>query len=165
MIEARNLTKIFRDKKRGEIRAADDVSFRVEPGRIYGLLGANGAGKTTTLRLLATLLSNLIYAVLQRINSGARIRLQTSAHEDAFHIEVQDNGPNMTARLREQLGAARHDRAFALEHLEQGELGLAVACEIARLHHGTLEPGGLAEAGNTCTLRLPRTVLQGPAND
>ncbi len=56
MIEARNLTKTFRDKKRGEIRAVDDVSFQVEPGRIYGLLGANGAGKTTTLRLLATLL-------------------------------------------------------------------------------------------------------------
>jgi len=56
MIEARNFTKIFRDKKRGEIRAADDISFRAEPGQIYGLLGANGAGKTTTLRLLATLL-------------------------------------------------------------------------------------------------------------
>jgi sodium transport system ATP-binding protein len=56
MIEARHLTKTFRDKKRGEIRAVDDVSFRVEPGQIYGLLGANGAGKTTTLRLLATLL-------------------------------------------------------------------------------------------------------------
>ncbi len=56
MIEARQLTKTFRDKKRGEIRAADGISFRVEPGRIYGLLGANGAGKTTTLRLLATLL-------------------------------------------------------------------------------------------------------------
>jgi sodium transport system ATP-binding protein len=56
MIEARQLTKTFRDKKRGEIHAADEVSFRVEPGQIYGLLGANGAGKTTTLRLLATLL-------------------------------------------------------------------------------------------------------------
>lgn len=56
MIEARHLTKTFKDKKRGEIRAVDDVSFRVEPGMIYGLLGANGAGKTTTLRLLATLL-------------------------------------------------------------------------------------------------------------
>jgi sodium transport system ATP-binding protein len=57
MIEARLLTKVFRDKKKGEIRGADGVSFRVEPGRIYGLLGANGAGKTTTLRLLATLLT------------------------------------------------------------------------------------------------------------
>ena len=56
MIEARHLTKIFRDKKRGEIRAVDDISFSVAPGQIYGLLGANGAGKTTTLRLLATLL-------------------------------------------------------------------------------------------------------------
>ena len=56
MIEARHLTKTFRDRKRGEIRAADDVSFRVAPGQIYGLLGANGAGKTTTLRMLATLL-------------------------------------------------------------------------------------------------------------
>jgi sodium transport system ATP-binding protein len=56
MIEASGLTKIFRDKKRGEIRAVDNVSFRVEPGHIYGLLGANGAGKTTTLRMLATLL-------------------------------------------------------------------------------------------------------------
>ncbi len=56
MIEASHLTKTFRDKKRGEIRAAEDISFRVSPGQIYGLLGANGAGKTTTLRLLATLL-------------------------------------------------------------------------------------------------------------
>jgi sodium transport system ATP-binding protein len=56
MIETRNLTKIFHDKKRGEIRAVDDVSFTCRPGQIYGLLGANGAGKTTTLRLLATLL-------------------------------------------------------------------------------------------------------------
>ena len=56
MIEARNLTKIFRDSKRGEIRAVDNVSFTCRPGQIYGLLGANGAGKTTTLRLLATLL-------------------------------------------------------------------------------------------------------------
>ena len=56
MIEARHLTKTFRDRKRGEIHAAADISFRVEPGQIYGLLGANGAGKTTTLRMLATLL-------------------------------------------------------------------------------------------------------------
>lgn len=56
MIEARELTKIFRDKKRGEIHAVGGISLRVTPGQIYGLLGANGAGKTTTLRLLATLL-------------------------------------------------------------------------------------------------------------
>jgi sodium transport system ATP-binding protein len=56
MIEARLLTKVFHDRKRGEVRGADAVSFSVGPGTIYGLLGANGAGKTTTLRMLATLL-------------------------------------------------------------------------------------------------------------
>jgi len=56
MIEARRLCKRFKDKKRGEIRAVDDVSFTCKPGQIYGLLGANGAGKTTTLRMLATIL-------------------------------------------------------------------------------------------------------------
>src|ERR1700678_1817456 len=56
MIEARLLTKTFRDRRKGYIVGADRVSFRVEPGSVYGLLGANGAGKTTTLRLLATLL-------------------------------------------------------------------------------------------------------------
>ncbi len=56
MIEARGLSKRFQDKKRGEIRAVDNVSFTCQPGEIYGLLGANGAGKTTTLRMLATIL-------------------------------------------------------------------------------------------------------------
>jgi sodium transport system ATP-binding protein len=56
MIEARSLSKRFQDKKRGEIKAVDNVSFTCQPGKIYGLLGANGAGKTTTLRMLATIL-------------------------------------------------------------------------------------------------------------
>jgi sodium transport system ATP-binding protein len=54
MIEAKNLTKIFKDKKRGEVRAVDDVSFSCKKGEVFGLLGPNGAGKTTTLRMLST---------------------------------------------------------------------------------------------------------------
>jgi sodium transport system ATP-binding protein len=54
MIEARKLTKVFRDAKRGEIRAADEVSFVCRGGEVFGLLGPNGAGKTTTLRMLST---------------------------------------------------------------------------------------------------------------
>src|SRR5437868_1300408 len=56
MIEACELTKIFTDKKRGEVRAAENISFSCQPGEIFGLLGPNGAGKTTTLRMLATIL-------------------------------------------------------------------------------------------------------------
>ncbi len=42
-------------KRYGNVEAVKDVSFKVEPGEIFGLLGPNGAGKTTTLRVLCTL--------------------------------------------------------------------------------------------------------------
>ena len=56
MIEVENLSRHFTDKKRGVVKAVDEVSFRVEPGEIFGLLGPNGAGKSTALRIIATLL-------------------------------------------------------------------------------------------------------------
>jgi sodium transport system ATP-binding protein len=56
MIITSNLTKIFHDKKRGEIRAVDSVNLECKPGRVFGLLGLNGAGKTTLMRLLSTIL-------------------------------------------------------------------------------------------------------------
>jgi sodium transport system ATP-binding protein len=56
MIEARNLTKTFKDKERGEVVAVDDLSFSCTRGEVFGLLGPNGAGKTTTLRILSTAL-------------------------------------------------------------------------------------------------------------
>ncbi|MGB2805404.1 MAG: ATP-binding cassette domain-containing protein [Candidatus Zixiibacteriota bacterium] len=56
MIATTDLTKIFLDKKRGEIRAVDSVNIECRPGRVYGLLGLNGAGKTTLMRLLSTTL-------------------------------------------------------------------------------------------------------------
>jgi ABC-2 type transport system ATP-binding protein len=40
------------EKRYGETRAVDGVSFVVEPGTIFGLLGPNGAGKTTTVEVL-----------------------------------------------------------------------------------------------------------------
>ncbi len=47
MIEADRLTRRY-----GEFTAVDDVSFRIEPGEIVGLLGHNGAGKTTIMKML-----------------------------------------------------------------------------------------------------------------
>ncbi|MCT2280790.1 ABC transporter ATP-binding protein [Micromonospora chalcea] len=39
------------------VRAVDNLSFNVEPGRVTGFLGPNGAGKTTTLRMLLNLVT------------------------------------------------------------------------------------------------------------
>jgi ABC-2 type transport system ATP-binding protein len=51
-IEAEGLSKRF-----GTLTALDKLSFRVDPGEIFGLLGPNGSGKTTTVRLLSCLIS------------------------------------------------------------------------------------------------------------
>jgi sodium transport system ATP-binding protein len=56
MIEVENLTKSFRDLRRGLVYAVDHATFQVHPGEIFGLLGPNGAGKTTTMRILCTVL-------------------------------------------------------------------------------------------------------------
>ena len=43
-------------KRFGDVVALNDASFSVEPGRIFGLLGANGAGKTTSMRIVLDIL-------------------------------------------------------------------------------------------------------------
>jgi sodium transport system ATP-binding protein len=55
-IEARGLSKVYHDRRRGEVHAAREVEFTCAYGEIFGLLGPNGAGKTTTLRMLSTVL-------------------------------------------------------------------------------------------------------------
>ena len=51
-IDVAGLTKQF-----AAVRAVDDLSFSVGPGRVTGFLGPNGAGKTTTLRCLLGLVA------------------------------------------------------------------------------------------------------------
>ncbi|MEM7305590.1 MAG: ABC transporter ATP-binding protein [Planctomycetota bacterium] len=52
VIEVEGLRKTY-----GDLVAVDDVSFRAEPGAIFGLLGPNGAGKSTTIGCLSGLLT------------------------------------------------------------------------------------------------------------
>jgi sodium transport system ATP-binding protein len=80
MIIAHQLTKTFKDKKRGVIHAVTDVSFTCQPGRIYGLLGANGAGKTTTLRMLATLLQPVSGTITVAGHDAAAVPEQVRAN-------------------------------------------------------------------------------------
>jgi ABC-2 type transport system ATP-binding protein len=53
MIEVKNLTKSYGDKK-----AVDGISFTVEDGEILGFLGPNGAGKSTTMNMLTGYISS-----------------------------------------------------------------------------------------------------------
>ena len=52
MLKVENITKYY-----GDFLAVDNLSFEVNEGEIFGLLGANGAGKTTTFRMIIGLLT------------------------------------------------------------------------------------------------------------
>ena len=52
VVETRHLTRRF-----GALTAVRDLSLRIEPGEVFGLLGPNGSGKTTTIRMLCGLLA------------------------------------------------------------------------------------------------------------
>ena len=47
IISVKKITKAYKDFK-----AVNELSFSVEEGEIYGLLGSNGAGKSTTINIL-----------------------------------------------------------------------------------------------------------------
>jgi ABC-2 type transport system ATP-binding protein len=51
MLKIQNLNKTY-----GNRRVLNDLTFQIQPGEIYGLLGANGAGKTTTINIICNLL-------------------------------------------------------------------------------------------------------------
>lgn len=50
-IEVSNLTKNY-----GKVKAVDDISFKIEEGKICGILGPNGSGKTTTIKSICNLI-------------------------------------------------------------------------------------------------------------
>lgn len=52
MLKVENVTKYY-----NKIKAVDNLSFTVDKGEIFGLLGENGAGKTTTFRIILGLIN------------------------------------------------------------------------------------------------------------
>jgi ABC-2 type transport system ATP-binding protein len=121
-ITADRLTKDF-----GSIRALDDVSFALAPGRVVGVLGPNGSGKTTLLRTLLGLVTPSSGRILL---GGRRFQaLEAPAQEVGAVLEARPFHPGRSARdhLRVQateagLSPARVDPMLA-------RVGLAEAAD------------------------------------
>jgi branched-chain amino acid transport system permease protein len=128
-LEIRALSKHFRG-----VRALDEVSFRVEPGQIHGVVGPNGSGKTTLFNVVSGLYRATAGEVLMdgQVISGARpYRLSHLGIARTFQnlrlfgeLTVRDNVLVALDRTRTwsiwryglwQPGVWRQDRALKLQ--------------------------------------------------
>ncbi len=135
-IEARGLAKRY-----GDVTAVRELSFAVEQGELFSLLGVNGAGKTTAIRMLtgltrpdagdALLMGRSLKADLRGVKEVVAVSPQESAV--APRLTVSEN-LDLVARLH---GA---NRAQARERLEAalGRFGLS---EVRRRRAGALSGG------------------------
>lgn len=117
-IRATGLTKTF-----GDIRAVDDVSFDLAPGRIYGVLGPNGSGKTTLIRLLTGLAkptegrAEVLGVEMPSRENLERIGYMTQADGVYPTLTVMDNARFFAAAY------GIRDKATVTEALDVVELG------------------------------------------
>lgn len=94
VVECRALTR-----KYGNFVAADNVSFTVQQGEIFGLLGPNGAGKSTTFKMLCGLLkpssgeARVVGLDLRQSASAAKLRLGYMAQKFSLYglLSVRQN--------------------------------------------------------------------------
>jgi len=55
-MEAVKLNKLVKTYHKGQVKAVNEVSFTIQKGELFGLIGPDGAGKTSIFRMLTTLL-------------------------------------------------------------------------------------------------------------
>jgi ABC-type multidrug transport system ATPase subunit len=147
VVEADGLTKRF-----GNFTAADQITFRIGRGEIFGLLGPNGAGKSTTFKMMCGLLrptagrARVAGLDLYQAAAAARARVGYMAQKFSLYgdLSVRQNlnffaGAYGLARARRREQLERMTTAFRLgPYLETsaGELPLgfkqrlALACAI-----------------------------------
>ena len=111
VIEVRNLRKTY-----GTLVAVDDLSFRVEEGKIFGMVGPNGAGKTTTIECIEGL----------RQPDGGRLRVmgmdpseERQAIADRIGVQLQESALPPRLRVTE---AVNLFASFYQRQADAGEL-------------------------------------------
>ncbi|MFI5426383.1 ATP-binding cassette domain-containing protein [Aeromicrobium sp. UC242_57] len=150
------LTKTF-----GAVRAVDDLSFTVRPGRAPGFLGPNGSGKTTTLRMLLGLVEPTAGSAL--IGGRHYTELPQPARTVGAALEANSLHPGRTARGHLRVFAPQVDATDARvdEVLEVVGLTEAANRRVSGVSLGMRQRLGLA----TTLLGDPQVlVLDEPAN-
>ncbi|MBQ2995115.1 MAG: ABC transporter ATP-binding protein [Peptococcaceae bacterium] len=130
LVQFENVTKQYGDKK-----ALDNVSFTLEPGKIYGLLGPNGSGKSTAIKMINDLLQPtsgtvLIGGAVPGVESKAMISYLPDRNylqdwlkvEDALRLFAEFYQDFDRNRAEEMLRSLNIDSQARLKTLSKGTL-------------------------------------------
>jgi sodium transport system ATP-binding protein len=156
VIEARALRKVFTGGSRGEVVAANDVSFVAQPGRILALLGPNGAGKTTTLRMLATILTP---------TSGTALIAGRDVVEEPLEVRRRIGFLSGGTGVYERMTAREMIRYFGrLYQMGEAELERRVAevIDLLRMDDFADRQAGTFSSGQKQKLSIARTIIHDP---
>lgn len=135
-IEVKDLTKSFNGRT-----VVDKITFRVEKGEIFGLLGHNGAGKSTIIDLLLGLKkpdggSGTIFGLEPAANRKAvfkRIGVQLQASNYQNNIRVDELCKEMSALYKKPEDYHRLLQFFSLEKFEKSQVNKLSGGERQRL--------------------------------
>lgn len=104
-MEVKNLVKSYKNKK-----VIDDLSFKIQKGKITALIGPNGAGKSTVLKMLARLIERDSGEILidgKRINEFKNEEL---AKKIAILSQINEINVKLTVRELISFGRFPHNR-------------------------------------------------------
>ncbi len=152
MIEIESLKKSFARKP-----ALAGVSFRVEPGEIYGLLGHNGAGKSTTLGIILGMVAPdsgeaRIDGISVQHRRAAALRQVGSIFESPCFYEYLSGWENL--RILSTYSAP-FDRKATAEIVDRVGLTGRIRSKVRTYSHGMRQRLALAQA----LLPMPRVLL------
>ena len=120
MIAVENLTHRY-----GSRLALSDVSFRVEKGEIFGLLGPNGGGKSTTFRILSTM---MLPSEGRAVIAGKDVVKQPAEVRRRIGVVFQSQSLDKALTVEENLRAQGH-----LHGLSGGRLNARMSKAMVRL--------------------------------
>ncbi len=142
----------------GDITAIEDLSFTVEPGEIFGLIGANGAGKTTTILALSGLVP--VRAGTVRLD-GHDITRSPAHTRTGFGLALVPEGRRIFAELTVDenltIGGTRLDTPT----LEQNRA--KVFDTFSRLAERRRQLAGSLSGGEQQMLAIGRAVMANPS--
>lgn len=135
----------------GEVQAVNGLSFSIERGEVFGLLGHNGAGKTTTVRLLNGVLTPTSGVVevlgVDPVREGAQLRRKTGVLTENPSLDERLSARENLTIYADLYGVPQDDvqpRISAL--LERFELGERAAEKVGGYSKGMKQRLALARA-------------------